>query len=572
MTSGSYTISTGAVAAPTFSVASGRYLSGKSVVISTATSGATIHYTTNGADPTASDPTIASGGTLTVDRAMVVKAAAWKSGMTTSAVTRGDYFVTGAVVAGAGFVLVLKTDGTVYGWGSNTNGQLGNGTTTTTSTPVQASGLSGVVAIAAGTAHSLALKSDGTVYAWGLNTNGQIGDGTTTQRTSPVQISGLSGVVAIAAGASFSLAVKSDGTARAWGLNTNGQLGDDTTTQRTSPVTVTGLTGAVGIAAGATHSLALLSNSTVKAWGYNGNGQIGDNSQTQRKIPVAVAQLSGVTSLEGGTCFSLATTGVGVASSKVYSWGCGAFGQLGDGTTTASRLTPGRAADRGYFVVGGAEHGLGLGADGRVAVWGRNNFFQLGLTLSSQPRPTPQVLESVSEVLQVAAGTDFSAALRADGTRAHVGIERHEPARPDGHCVQARGRSQLHRRIERLAAGGHGPRRPHERRGVPPGHRPARRGQQRRRPGGRRRGRRGIGSHERRRGRRRPAERRRGGPGHGRACRGHRRGRDRGRLGLLSARLVTLELRHPEPVGHDRTRHHIDRTAQRGAVPLRPQR
>ena len=153
-----------------------------------------------------------------------------------------------AVAAGYYHSLALKGNGTVWAWGNNGNGQLGNGTTNQSPIPVQVSPLTGTVtAVAAGYYHSLALKSDGTVWAWGNNGNGQLGDGTTTQRLSPIQVTALTGtVIAIACGQFHSLAIKSDGSVWAWGNNGNGQLGDGTSgTNRLTPVQVTVLTGTV---------------------------------------------------------------------------------------------------------------------------------------------------------------------------------------------------------------------------------------------------------------------------------------------------------------------------------------
>jgi len=133
--------------------------------------------------------------------------------------------------------------------------------------------------VSGGLTHSVAVKSDGTVIAWGSNSNGEQGDGTTTDRTTPVAVLGLTGVVAVAAGHYHTVALKSDGTVMAWGENIDGQLGDGTNTNRTSPVAVSGLTGVVAVTAGFYHTVALKSDGTVVAWGVNsqgGGGQLGD--------------------------------------------------------------------------------------------------------------------------------------------------------------------------------------------------------------------------------------------------------------------------------------------------------
>jgi len=211
------------------------------------------------------------------------------------------------VAAGNVHSLALRSDGTVWAWGSHAFGKLGIGVTFIPSyIPVQVSGLTGVIAVAAGKDNSLAVKSDGTVWAWGDNSVGQLGDTTTTNRSAPVQVSGLTGVIAVAGGGTHSLAVKSDGTVWAWGYNNYGQLGDTTTTNRNTPVQVSGLTGVIAVAGGESHSLAVKSDGTVWTWGYNYYGQLGDNTTTQRVNPVQVSGLTGVTAIAGRNFHSLA--------------------------------------------------------------------------------------------------------------------------------------------------------------------------------------------------------------------------------------------------------------------------
>lgn len=170
-----------------------------------------------------------------------------------------------AIAAREYFTVACKADGSVWAWGENGSGQLGDGTLVMRTTPVKVSGLSNVVAIAAGGSvsgqagggHTLALKADGSVWAWGLNSVGQLGDGTTINRTTPVRVSGLTNAMGIAAGGFHSVARTRDGRVWTWGYNGCGQLGDGTTTGRLSPVPVLGLAGVVAIAAGDTHTMAV---------------------------------------------------------------------------------------------------------------------------------------------------------------------------------------------------------------------------------------------------------------------------------------------------------------------------
>lgn len=189
------------------------------------------------------------------------------------------------VTAGDSHSLAIQDDGALWSWGENFDGQLGigtSGTGTNKSVPTQVTALSGVIAIAGGGFHSLAVKSDGTVWAWGWNVYGQLGNNSTVSSSTPVQVSGLSSVTGVAAGRRHSFALKSDGTVWAWGDNSDGQLGDGTSAnQKTIPVQVVGaggagfLTSVRAIAAGDFYGIVAKTDGTVWTWGANGLGQLG---------------------------------------------------------------------------------------------------------------------------------------------------------------------------------------------------------------------------------------------------------------------------------------------------------
>ncbi|MHC4717972.1 MAG: RCC1 domain-containing protein, partial [Planctomycetota bacterium] len=237
----------------------------------------------------------------------------------------GEGYLTGATaVAAGGWHTVAVKSGTVWAWGDNSHGQLGDGTETDSPTPVQVVGpgglgfLGGVAAIVAGNWHTVALKADGTVWAWGANWACQLGDGTDIYSPTPVQVVDpggvgyLTGVTAISAGVWHTVALKADGTVWAWGENVYGQLGDGGTTRSSTPVQVVGpggsgfLTGVTAIDAGGTHTVALKDDGTVWAWGFNDDGELGDGTQTDSATPVQVVgpggsgYLTGVTAVAAG--------------------------------------------------------------------------------------------------------------------------------------------------------------------------------------------------------------------------------------------------------------------------------
>ncbi|HLK01524.1 MAG TPA: hypothetical protein VKU39_16685 [Streptosporangiaceae bacterium] len=275
-------------------------------------------------------------------------------------------------------------------------------------------GLTGVAQVSAGGLHSLALRRDGTVWAWGNNFAGQLGDGTTTSRNTPVMVNGLTGVVQVSAGGLHSLALRSDGTVWEWG---DVGAGLDPFT----PILVSGLSAVTSISAGDLFSLARRSDGTVWAWGDNRFGQLGDGTTAGSRLPVQVAGLSHVTSISAGFDAALAVrTGRLAAIASVWAWGSNSHGQLGDGTL-ASHITPEQVTGiRTPFVAGisaGHQFAVVLGTDGTVWGWGANESGELDKTPSTAPvsRPT-ELTVTGSGITQLSAGFSHVLALRSNGT------------------------------------------------------------------------------------------------------------------------------------------------------------
>lgn len=232
------------------------------------------------------------------------------------------------VKSGYDFTLALSNDGTVWAWGRNESGQLGDGTNTSHNFPVQVPNLTDVKEIYTGYSHSVALKNDGTVWTWGNNDSGQLGDGTSNNnRNTLAQVGGLTNVKDICAGAYYTIALKNDGSV--WGFGSIPYYGG-----YNNPVQIQGLSNIKAIAAANAHLLFLKNNGIILSIGYNQCGQLGDGTTNYSYSPVQVKNLSSVESIAANGSSSYAITSDG----KVWAWGDNSYGQLGDLTKNNSSI------------------------------------------------------------------------------------------------------------------------------------------------------------------------------------------------------------------------------------------
>jgi len=302
----------------------------------------------------------------------------------------------------------IHADGTLWTWGSNFDGQLGDGSTTAHAQPAQVllpntSATDPANAhwaqVAAGTGHTLALTTDGQLYAWGANNDGQLGLSGFTRRLQPALVplpaeAGGTRWAQVAAGCSHTLALTADGRLYSWGHNVFGQLGDGTIFTRPQAAAVVLPAGAAAItriAAGSAHSLALTADGQLYTWGNNAESQLGDGGTMQHSRPVAVAlprksTATGWAQVAAGASHTLALTTDG----QLYGWGCNKAGQLArlNGNCFARPVAidlPAKALPGTWArIAAGQAHSLAVMADGRRYTWGTPEAKPLGSRLNGQ--------------------------------------------------------------------------------------------------------------------------------------------------------------------------------------------
>ena len=331
----------------------------------------------------------------------------------------------------------ITPHGVVWCWGRNHSGQLGNNTTTISATPVRVydSGavfLDGVMDICVGSEHTCAVKEDGTVWCWGDGTYGQLGVGDSIDRIRAFSVldqdgNPFDGAVRVACGHGHTCAVKEDGTVWCWGQNSAGQAGSPNTGRVENPELVGGLAGqtVIGVTAGHSHTCALTSAGEMWCWGDNTYGQLGDGTVTASSLPVHVladgsSVFTGVVQADAGHDYTCAVKEDGT----VWCWGGNADGQLGDGSYSERhfpvRLTSMPAQDRAMAVTAGAAFTCALMSGGDVWCWGDGTYGQLG-TGDASPSVTPMQVRdaagtSFTDVTGLGAMMNHVCAVKEDGT------------------------------------------------------------------------------------------------------------------------------------------------------------
>ncbi len=288
-----------------------------------------------------------------------------------------DTLGTGAAEAGTGgyHTCARKTDGTLWCWGLNDFGQLGDGPKVSQPKPTQVKALGSDVAnVALGAMHSCARKTDGTVWCWGLNDFGQLGDGTMANASVPQPVKALGAVASVSAGGAHSCARKTDGTGWCWGRNESGQLGDGTTVNSSGPVKVAALgTDTYEVAAGGEHTCVRKTDNTLWCWGANTFGQLGNGSSSGSPAPVAVSELgTAVSAVALGSTHSCARK----ADWTLWCWGENSSGQLGINSYD-KKPSPVQVNGLGNAVVevavGSYANTCARKSDGSVWCWGMGN-------------------------------------------------------------------------------------------------------------------------------------------------------------------------------------------------------
>lgn len=319
-----------------------------------------------------------------------------------SGATRCDWYVRGRMPEPP------PTEGVMYSWGANWDGQLGNGSSDSDPHPAPTQIGSAIwKLLSAGDSHSLGIKSDGTLWAWGDNYYGQLGLGDTTNRNEPTQV-GTSKWLFVSAGNGFSLGIKENGTLWAWGFNQHGGLGLGDETDRDEPTQV-GSDTWIAIACGYRHALGIKTNGSLWSWGYNSVGQLGLGDTTKRNVPTQIGSATW-TAIASRENHSLALKSDGTL------WSCGYnyYGQLGIGNYDDKNTLQQIGSDTWKLISAGTQFSICIKSDDTLWSWGNNWAGQLGIGDTTK-RNTPQQIGS-EKWKAISCGSDHVMATKPDDT------------------------------------------------------------------------------------------------------------------------------------------------------------
>lgn len=315
----------------------------------------------------------------------------------------------GALAAGGQHTCALRASGRVYCWGQNQDGELGDGTTSESMTPVRVRSIEDVVQVSAGALHSCAVRRSGTVACWGENDDGRLGDLGASIGRSPTEVRDLTNVVQVSVGGDHACAARADGTAACWGKNVYGEVGVDRAQDYESPIEIEAIANARAFAVGDTHSCFLDSTGAVSCFGANDFGQLGA-SGSATSIPQRVIGLTSVSALAAGAAHSCA-----LVAGEVWCWGKNDRGQLGN-DSTASSARPVRVAGitAATAISLGKAHSCALLERGNLSCWGAGDFGQLG-TGALEDAHTARSISTAANLRQVALGRHHTCVVDNNG-------------------------------------------------------------------------------------------------------------------------------------------------------------
>ena len=320
-----------------------------------------------------------------------------------------------SIAAGVAHSCGVVTNGTVFCWGSNEFGRLGDGTTLSSSIPREVSGISTAHQIASKWAHTCALLSEGTVRCWGANSDGQLGDGTRNDSQTPIVVKGVSNAIKVAVGIAHSCALLKDGTVTCWGTHNYGVRGM-TSFNSPTPTAVAGIDSAIDITAGRNHSCVLLNGGKVNCWGSNILRQLG-NRRFRRGAsnkPVDVDGVSNATAISAGFFHTCAVLADGTVTCWSASYVKDFFGIRLSNSPSAPAQVVGIPTVKAFMSGGG--HNCAIVSDGSALCWGANGAGQLGDTTETDKSLEPVRAKDINSLIDIAVGGAHTCAVLSDST------------------------------------------------------------------------------------------------------------------------------------------------------------